>query len=190
MNIRVKWFDWSVICTSIMVLIFIVHQIAWSGDDLQIIGGFVRTEQVSFTNIWITMTTQWLHINVIHLLINILALLYLNNELRKYNTLGKNFLIYVTGMIVVGIALIMFSKEGTLYIGSSGAIAALLGAYVINLLCHGVKREKVVALETTLLFILLTFIIPGISVLMHLVGFLVSIIFELLYFYFLSQRSD
>src|SRR5690625_3777626 len=135
-----------------MVLIFIVHQIAWSGDDLQIIGGFVGAEQVSFTSIWVAMTTQWLHINVIHLLINILALLYLNNELRKFNTSGKTLLIYVTGMIAVGIALLLFAKEGTLYIGSSGAIAALLGAYVIYLLYHGAQREKIVALEAMLLF--------------------------------------
>jgi len=81
-------------------------------------------------------------------------------------------------MIIVSLALLVFAKEEILYIGSSGAIAALLGAQMIHLYLSGDKRNKAAAIEVSLLFLVLTIVIPHISTLMHLAGFIVGLVFE------------
>ena len=173
--------DWSIIFVIIMLLAFVVSQTDWFDYDLQSIAGFIGGQKIHISSLWKSITTQWLHDSVYHLLVNVIVLLYLSHELQKYNSSKKNFLIYLSGMIIVSLALLVFAKEEILYIGSSGAIAALLGAQMIHLYLSGDKRNKAAAIEVSLLFLVLTIVIPHISTLMHLAGFIVGLVFELLY---------
>ena len=172
--------DWSIIFVIIMVLAFVVSETDWFDYDLQSIAGFMRGQEISVSGLWKSITTQWLHDSVYHLLVNVIALLYLSHELRKYNSIKKNFLIYISGMIFVCFALLVFAKEEILYLGSSGAIAALLGSQMIHLYLSDDKRHKANAIEVSLLFLGLTIVIPHISILMHLAGFIVGLVFELI----------
>src|SRR5690554_5160807 len=113
---------------SIMVFAFVFSQTDWFDYDLQSIAGFMGGQEISVSGLWKSITTQWLHDSVYHLLVNVIALLYLSHELQKYNSTKKNFLIYISGMIIVSLALLVFAKEEILYLGSSGAIAAFLGS--------------------------------------------------------------
>ena len=172
--------DWSIIFVIIMVLAFVVSETDWFDYDLQSIAGFMRGQEISVNGLWKSITTQWLHDSVYHLLVNVIVLLYLSHELRKYNSIKKNFLIYISGMIFVCFALLVFAKEEILYLGSSGAIAALLGSQMIHLYLSDDKRHKADAIEVSLLFLGLTIVIPHISILMHLAGFIVGLVFELI----------
>ena len=172
--------DWSIIFVIIMLLAFVVSQTDWFDYDLQSVAGFIGGQKIHISSLWKSITTQWLHDSVYHLLVNVIALLYLSHELQKYNSTKKNFLIYISGMTFVALALLVFANEEILYIGNSGAITGLLGAQMIQLYLSGDKRHKANAIEVSLLFLGLTIVIPHISTLMHLSGFIVGLVFELL----------
>lgn len=92
---------------------------------------------------------------------------------------GKLILIsLISGWVVVGIALFLFSKKGIPYLGSSGFLASFLGICVLSLIKN---NQKIIAYELLLSFIGFTFLLPNVSNLMHFSGLVTGLILGFLY---------
>lgn len=116
---------------------------------------------------WRLLTSAFLHFGLLHLVMNMLALLVLGADLER--TLGRvRFLaLYVIAAVFGGAAVTLFSEPISETVGASGGVFGLLGAAaVIIRINHGDLRPLISVLVLNLVISLL----PGISLLGHLGG--------------------
>lgn len=175
---------WHYVVIAIIIMIFLV------GDykKIESICTFVANKDLLLHDSYRMISTQFIHINIFHLFMNMATLIYLNNTLSKIQSPIYNFLIYCFGIGCVAISLYYLPIPGFTYIGNSGAVSALLGSIFINTLIKGKKQEKFKIVETTIVFIILSFIVPNVSQLMHISGLISGIVAQIVILLFIKNR--
>lgn len=129
------------------------------------------------------VTTQFIHISFLHLIINCIFLLYVNKETSKYWSTLKNIYLSIFGILFVAFCIILFAPKNITYMGSSGWIGCMLAScFIASLKKYSFKlnKQNIELFCISLLFIILPFIDPTISILMHISGYICGITFELL----------
>lgn len=126
--------NWSLIAANVLVFLF---EISLGGQALEqfiMNYGLVPAEVLSDPiGNWITfLTSIFLHGSWLHLIFNMLALFIFGDNVEDRLGHIPYFLFYIFGGIVASGAHIFFNSSSTLpTVGASGAIAAVLGAYLI-----------------------------------------------------------
>lgn len=140
-------------------------------------------------NIWLAgLLTMFLHGGIGHLISNMWFLgIFGNNVEEAYGTLGYLLLYLVTGGIATA-AFVLGNPEATVpMIGASGAIAGVLGAYLVLFPTHRVLTLFIVffvhvpAGAYLALWLLLQFAIqqPGVAWEAHVGGFIAGVVITL-----------
>jgi membrane associated rhomboid family serine protease len=111
----------------------IPYQIVSHNPNLPAVIKGIQVPHLSPSPVWITIfTSMFLHGGLIHLGLNMLFLWIFGNNIEDALGHVKFFLFYMTGGIVAAAAHILSDTSSTIpTLGASGAIAAVLGAYLI-----------------------------------------------------------
>lgn len=126
---------------------------------------------------WRLLTAGFVHIDLWHLAMNMMALLSLGKIFEPL--LGvRRYLLILIPSIIIGSLFVLSSPENSFVVGISGGIYGLLAAYVTLILRTGGWRMPPVraALMNMLFINLLLNFLPNISVHAHLGGFVTGLI--------------
>ena len=162
------------IIIAICVLVFIAMYIWGRGSEdtitLLMFGANFRP-LVQAGEVWRLATSMFLHIGIIHLLVNMYSLLIIGRQLESF--LGKwKFLIVYLGSGILGY-LLSVVIHSSISAGASGAIFGLLGSllyfgYHYRLYLGTVLKTQVIPI--IIINLLIGFMVPGIDNFAHIGG--------------------
>lgn len=90
---------------------------------------------------WRLLTCNFLHIGILHLLVNMYALLYIGLFLEPLTGRWRIFATYLlTGLCSATAGLVIHPE--TISAGASGAVFGLYGVFLVYLLSHRIEREQ------------------------------------------------
>lgn len=153
-------------------------------DASILLGAYYKTFIVANYEYWRFLTSGLLHMDVVHLLMNMYSLYNLGIFFETKFGSQRLVLTLLTGVIVG--SMFLFVSSGNIFaVGLSGGLFALLGAIVVHLIESGQIKYRPVQMQLLQLFVINLFIsmIPGIAVMAHVGGF-VSGVLVALYFSF------
>ena len=118
-------------------------------------------------------TSMFLHVDFLHILFNMYALIVLGPLVEKYYGKIKFLMIYLISGLIGSLFSCVFQGDMVLSYGASGAIFGLLGSiayftYYYRATLQGLLRSNI--LPVILFNLLLGFMIPGIDVSAHIGG--------------------
>lgn len=162
------------IIMAICVLVFIAMYIWGRGSEdtitLLMFGANFRP-LVQAGEVWRLATSMFLHIGIIHLVVNMYSLLIIGRQLESF--LGKwKFLIVYLGSGILG-SLLSVVIHSSISAGASGAIFGLLGSllyfgYHYRLYLGTVLKTQVIPI--IIINLLIGFMVPGIDIFAHIGG--------------------
>jgi membrane associated rhomboid family serine protease len=146
-----------------------------SSATLEKMGALVWDKVVHGNQGWRLITCMWMHAGLLHLLANMLSLLFIGLRLEQqfgYIRIGAIYLLSGLGGSVLSSLFI----RNAISVGASGALFGLLGAMLSELLSNWTIYTNKVAAVTTLLFViavnLVLGILPHVNNFAHIGGFL------------------
>lgn len=147
---------------------------------------------------WRLIPSMFMHIDFVHLLLNLVAL-FLTGPFVERSMGAFRFLViyFVSGLIAMFLATLLTPAPYLIILGASGCIMGLLGA-MAYLLYRGYKKEKSKIAGKSLKQIILIFssqvifdiLVPGVSMVAHLSGFVIGIILTALLLAFKKGEMD
>ena len=162
------------IIIALCVLVFIAMYIWGRGSEdtitLLMFGANFRP-LIQAGEIWRLATSMFLHIGIVHLVVNMYSLLIIGRQLESF--LGKwKFLIVYLGSGIIG-SLLSVVIHSSISAGASGAIFGLLGSllyfgYHYRLYLGAVLKTQVIPI--IILNLLIGFMVPGIDNFAHIGG--------------------
>lgn len=128
------------------------------------------------------ITAMFIHVDIEHLLFNMLTLFLLGKRLESMIGRLRFFAVYLLSGIASSVALALFSKQPC--VGASGAIFGIIGCFLLI----AYRNRKIIKytfwkelLPTAVVNLALSFLLPHISVIAHLTGFVFGLAFCLLF---------
>lgn len=162
------------IIIALCVLVFLAMYIWGRGSEdtitLLMFGANFRP-LIQAGEIWRLATSMFLHIGIVHLVVNMYSLLIIGRQLESF--LGKwKFLIVYLGSGIIG-SLLSVVIHSSISAGASGAIFGLLGSllyfgYHYRLYLGAVLKTQVIPI--IILNLLIGFMVPGIDNFAHIGG--------------------
>lgn len=159
-------------------------------DTSILLGAYYKTFIIANHEYWRFLTSGFLHMDVIHLLMNMYSLYNLGLFFESKFGPQRLVLILLTG--VVSGSMFLFITSGNIFaVGLSGGLFALLGAIVVHLIESGQIQYRPVQLQLLQLFIINLFIsmIPGIAIMAHVGGFISGVLVSLYFSYKPSWKA-
>ncbi len=117
---------------------------------------------------WRLLTSGFLHIGPIHLAFNMIALWVIGRDLEQVLGRTRFLVVYLISLLGGGLAVFLFSNPNVPVAGASGAVFGLMGGLAVVLL--RMRRDPRPALTIIVLNVVISFVLPGISILGHLGG--------------------
>jgi membrane associated rhomboid family serine protease len=117
---------------------------------------------------WRLLTSGFLHFGPIHLAFNMIALWVIGRDLEQVLGRTRFLLVYLVSLLGGSGAVFLFENENSMTAGASGAVFGLMGGLAVVLL--RMRRSPRPALTIILLNVIISFVVPGISIFGHLGG--------------------
>ncbi len=117
---------------------------------------------------WRLFTSGFLHFGPIHLAFNMIALWVIGRDLEQVLGRARFVVVYLVSLLGGSLAVFLFAAENSMTAGASGAVFGLMGGLAVVLL--RLRRSPRPALTIILLNVVISFVVPGISILGHLGG--------------------
>jgi len=121
---------------------------------------------------WRIVTSGFLHVGPLHLAFNMLALWIIGRDLETVLGRGRFLAVYVVSLLGGSAAVMLFQPPTAAVAGASGAVFGLMGALAVVLRRMRVPAGQVVGLIAV--NIVISVVIPGISLVAHLGGLVVG----------------
>ncbi|WP_158850465.1 rhomboid family intramembrane serine protease [Saccharothrix deserti] len=121
---------------------------------------------------WRLVTSGFLHYGPAHLALNMIALYVLGRDLEPVFGKLRFSAVYLVSLLGGGVAVYLFGGVDTFVAGASGAVYGLMGAMLVAVL--RLKLNPGPALGVIGLNVVLSFTLPGISLLGHLGGLVIG----------------
>lgn len=121
---------------------------------------------------WRLVTSGFLHFGPLHLALNMIALYVLGRDLEPVFGKLRFSAVYGVSLLGGGLAVYLFGGIDTLVAGASGAVYGLMGAMLVAVL--RLKLNPGPALGVIGLNVVLSFTLPGISLLGHIGGLVIG----------------
>ncbi|MEV8436318.1 rhomboid family intramembrane serine protease [Actinosynnema sp. NPDC051121] len=121
---------------------------------------------------WRLLTSGFLHFGPLHLALNMIALYVLGRDLEPVFGKLRFSAVYGVAMLGGGVAVYLFGGVNTVVAGASGAVYGLMGAMLVAVL--RLRLNAGPALGVIGLNVVLSFTLPGISLLGHIGGLVVG----------------
>jgi len=135
--------------------------------ELSLVPGYVQAGEW-----WRVITAGFLHIGPIHLVVNMLALWMLGRDLEIVLGRGRFLALYLVSLIGGSAAVMLFYAPDEQVAGASGAVFGLMGALVVVLRRLRAPAGQVFGIIG--LNVVISLVIPGISLIGHLGGLVVG----------------
>jgi len=120
---------------------------------------------------WQLVTAGFLHVNPIHILMNMFALWVIGRDMERILGPARFTAVYLVGLLGGSVSVLLFGQVDSQTVGASGAVFALMGGLLVLVYRLKVNPGQVIGMIAINLVISVA--IPGISLLGH-VGGLVS----------------
>jgi membrane associated rhomboid family serine protease len=137
---------------------------------------------------WRLVTSGFLHYGLAHLALNMIALYVLGRDLEPVFGKLRFAAVYLVSMLGGGVAVYLFGGLNTVVAGASGAVYGLMGAMLVAVL--RLKLNPGSALGVIGLNVVLSFTLPGISLLGHLGGLVIGAALTAGLVYAPAQKRD
>ncbi|KAF6154481.1 hypothetical protein GIB67_028373 [Kingdonia uniflora] len=125
---------------------------------------------------WRLLTSMWLHAGVIHLLANMLSLIFIGIRLEQQFGFVRIGVIYLLSGFGGAVLSALFIRDNNISVGASGALFGLLGAMLSELLTNWTIYTNKAAAVLTLVFIiainLAVGLLPRVDNFAHIGGFM------------------
>ncbi|HZG88595.1 MAG TPA: rhomboid family intramembrane serine protease [Pseudonocardia sp.] len=121
---------------------------------------------------WRLLTAGFLHIGLIHLVFNMLALFVLGRDLERVLGRGRFIAVYLVALLGGSAAVMAFYPAGAQVAGASGAVFGLMGGLAVVLRRMRFPIGQVIGL--IVVNVVISVVIPGISLIGHLGGLVVG----------------
>jgi membrane associated rhomboid family serine protease len=120
--------------------------------------------------LWRLLTSGFLHFGPIHLAFNMIALWVIGRDLELVLGRGRFLVVYLVSLLGGSLLVFLVQNPASTTAGASGAVFGLMGGLAVVLL--RLRRSPGPALSIIALNVVITFVLPGISILGHLGGLL------------------
>jgi len=130
--------------------------------------------QVAGGGWWRLVTSGFLHIGLLHLLFNMIALWFIGRDVELVLGRLRFSVLYGASLLGGSAAVMLFGNPGGEVAGASGAIFGLMGALLV--LLRRMQLPMTQALVIVGLNVVLSLTVPGISLLGHLGGLVVGVV--------------
>jgi membrane associated rhomboid family serine protease len=117
---------------------------------------------------WRLVTSGFLHVGPIHLAFNMIALWVIGRDLEQVLGRARFMVVYLVSLLGGSLAVFLFAAELSKTAGASGAVFGLMGGLAVVLL--RLRRSPRPALTIIALNVVITFVVPGLSIFGHLGG--------------------
>lgn len=121
---------------------------------------------------WRIVTSGFLHFGPVHLLFNMLALWIIGRDVETVLGRGRFLAMYLTALLGGSAAVMLFYPPESGVAGASGAVFGLMGALVV--LLRRLKAPAGSVLGLIAVNVVISVVIPGISLIAHLGGLVVG----------------
>lgn len=122
--------------------------------------------------VWRLVTSGFLHVSLVHLAFNMLALWVIGRDLELILGRGRFIAVYLVALLGGSVAVYLFQEPESLTAGASGAVYGLMGGLAIVLV--RLRRSPGPALGIIALNVVITFVVPDISVYGHFGGLVIG----------------
>jgi membrane associated rhomboid family serine protease len=122
---------------------------------------------------WRLLTAGFLHYGPIHLLFNMLALWFIGRDLELVLGRGRFLAVYLTSLLGGSAAAFLFGAVNTQVAGASGAVFGLMGGLAVVL--KRLRRPPGPAFTLIAVNVVISIVLPGLSLLGHLGGLVVGV---------------
>lgn len=150
-----------------------------SSSTLDRFGGLNWDKVVHRHQGWRLISCIWLHAGLIHLLANMLSLIFIGIRLEQNFGFVRIGIIYLLSGFGGSVLSSLFIRN-TITVGASGALFGLLGAMLSELITNwSIYTNKVAALFTLMVIILINLavgILPHVNNFAHIGGFLAGVL--------------
>lgn len=157
---------------ALMMIIFILMYVLGNGsldtNTLYSFGGLVK--EGSFVRLF---TSMFLHIGIIHLVMNMWALILLGKQTESFYGHFKTLIIFIFSGVVGNLLSVILMGSNTISAGASGAIFGLMGAilyFAINQRTYMGEALKKEILPVIIVNLLFGFMLTGINMYAHIGG--------------------
>ncbi|WP_294560775.1 rhomboid family intramembrane serine protease [uncultured Traorella sp.] len=167
-------FAFMVICVVVFLLINFLAFIP--GDEVTaaiMAGAYYKMNVIGAFEYWRLLTSGFVHIDMWHLLMNMIALMNLGPVIER-RLKRSQYIITMLVSIIVGNLFVLIGDGNTVTVGISGGLFGLLGVYSVILFSEGgYKNPRVLSSYiSTLVINIFISMMPNISLLGHLGGFI------------------
>ncbi|MBW0103113.1 rhomboid family intramembrane serine protease [Pseudonocardia sp. KRD291] len=121
---------------------------------------------------WRLLTAGFLHFGLLHLAFNMFAMWVIGREVETVLGRWRLLAVYLVSLLGGSAAVMLFSGAGTAVAGASGAVFGLMGALAV--LLYRLKMPAGQAIGLIVINIVISLVIPGISLTAHLGGLVVG----------------
>jgi len=164
---------------AINVILFVLMYIFGKGseDNLTLINfGALNTQLVVYYHQYYRIiTSAFLHIGILHLVLNMYALYIIGKDIENFFGKLKYIIIYLSSAIIGSLISLLFVSEQSISAGASGAIFGLMGAllyfgYHYRALLNNALTKQII--PVIILNLAIGFMVSGINNFAHLGGLL------------------
>lgn len=162
-----------------VIMFFLVNMLSLVSGELTssaiFLGAYYKMSVVSNLEYWRLLTAGFVHADIFHLLMNMMALFNLGFYCEKRYT-KRQFLLILLAGIIGGNVFVFIGDANIAGLGISGGLFGLLGAYIVSLCADGSIKNRMVRVNLTSTIMMNVFIslLPNISLMAHLGGFIVG----------------
>jgi membrane associated rhomboid family serine protease len=117
---------------------------------------------------WQLLTAGFLHIGPLHLAFNMIALWVIGRDLEQVLGRARFLAVYLVSLLGGSLAVLLFANPAIPTAGASGAVFGLMGGLAVVLMRLRLSPRP--ALTIILLNLIISFVVPNISILGHLGG--------------------
>jgi membrane associated rhomboid family serine protease len=135
---------------------------------------------------WQLVTAGFLHVNPIHILMNMFALWVIGRDMERILGPARFTAVYLVGLLGGSVSVLLFGQVDSQTVGASGAVFALMGGLLVLVYRLKVNPGQVIGMIAINLVISVA--IPGISLLGHVGGLVTGALLTAALIYLPAQR--
>lgn len=182
----------TTVLSSVVLIMYFIGQFLMSGQRRPevvavMLGAYYKPFMVEAFEYWRLLTSGFIHIDFLHLLMNLIALRNLGQIMERVMG-SKNYLKTLLFGIIFGSMFVFVRNEASIALGLSGGLFALLGAMFVYFYETGAFKNPALLGQVFSIIIMnvLISLLPGVSAAAHLGGFQAGVLFGFAY----SKRPD
>lgn len=145
-------------------------------------GAYYKMNVIGAYEYWRLLTAGFVHVDIWHLFMNMMALFNLGMMLEMKME-RKHYVTTLLASVIVGNIFVLLGDANIVGLGLSGGLFGLLGVYTVMLFTEGYYRNPriISSFLTTMMMNVLISLLPNISMLAHLGGFICGVVLGIYY---------